>query len=109
MFWRNDLQQVSLLAALVEAVPLPGLTNQLILEFFKLQVVHIEVPVNGTGVEQELVGGDRKQRAGQFPDPRLVEIFQILRRKEQGRLLLPHPLQAVADIRHRSGVGEPQI
>ena len=55
------------------------------------------------------MGGDSEEGASQLPDARLVKVLQILRRQDQGRLLFADALEAVADISHRRGVGEPEI
>ena len=71
---RVDGQQVPVVAALVEADALLGLPHQLILVFLQLEVLHIEPLVGGAGIEDELVGGDGEEGAGQLPDARLVKI-----------------------------------
>ena len=53
--------------------------------------------------------GNRKQRAGQFPDTRLVEVLQILAGEDEGGILLPHALEAVADVGDHRRVGEPEV
>lgn len=75
---RVDLQQIPLVAAAVEADAPLGITDELELSRLQLEVVHIELLVHTAGVEQELVGGDGKQRPGQLPDPIYVEVLQIL-------------------------------
>ena len=79
----NDLEEIALLAAFVEAVSLLGLTHQFVLEFLQLQIVHVEPTVNGPWIEQELVSWDGKQRPGEFPNSRLVEVLQVLRCENQ--------------------------
>ena len=66
VFRRFDLQQVALIATLVEADALLKETNQLKLGRLKLEVVHVEFPVHTAGVEQKMVsrdgeGGDTEQ------------------------------------------------
>ena len=109
MLGGDDPEQVTLLAAFVEAVSLPDLAHQLVLKGLQLQVIHIEPPIHRPRIEQKLMSGNGKQGAGQLPNPRLVKILQILRGQDQGGLLLPHPLQAVADVSHRCGIAEPQV
>ena len=69
-----NLQQIPLIAALVEAHAPLGIPNQLELRGFQLEVLHVELLIHAAGIEQELVGGDGEQGPGQFPDARLVEI-----------------------------------
>ena len=55
------------------------------------------------------MGGDGEEGASQLPDARLVEVLQILRCQDQGRLLLPHSFQAVADILHGGEIAQPDV
>ena len=69
-----NLQQIPLVAALVEAYAPLGVADQLKFRRLQLEVLHVELLIHAAGVEQELVGGDGEQGPGQFPDARLVEI-----------------------------------
>lgn len=89
---------IPLVPALVEAEPPLGLADQFILLRLQLEKVHVELLINGAGVEQKLVSGNGEQGPGQFPDTRLIEILQILRGENQRRVPLSDSLQRVADI-----------
>ena len=72
--WGVDLQQIPLIAALVEADTPLGISDQFELRRLQLKVVHIKPLIHTAGVEQELMGGDGEEGASQLPDARLVEI-----------------------------------
>lgn len=71
-------------AAFIEADTFLGVAHQLIFVFLQLEVVHVETLIGGAGVEDELVSRNGKERAGQLPDARLVEVLQVL----TGRIML---------------------
>ena len=106
---RVDLQQIPLVAAAVEADAPLGITDELELSRLQLEVVHVELPVHLTAVEEKLMGGDGKQGAGQLPHALDVEILQVLRCQDQGGIALSHPLEAVADVLDGGQVGQPEV
>ena len=55
------------------------------------------------------MGGDGEQGPGELPDAVHVKVLQVLGRQDQRGLLLPHPLQGVADVLDGSDVGQPDI
>ena len=59
-----DLQQIPFITAAVEADAPLGIADELELGRLQLEVVHVELPVHAAGIEQELVGGNSKQRPG---------------------------------------------
>lgn len=69
-----DRQQMPVAAAFIEADAFLGVAHQLIFVLLQLEVVHVETLIGGAGVEDELVSRNGKERAGQLPDARLVEI-----------------------------------
>ena len=50
-----------------------------------------------------------KERAGQLPDARLVEVLQVLTGQDHAGLLFADPLEAVPDIGHRHRIGKPEV
>ena len=69
-----DLQQIPLIAALIEADAPLGIADQLKFRGFQLKILHIKPLIHTAGVEQELVGWDSEEGPGQLPDSRLIEI-----------------------------------
>jgi len=72
------LQQISLIAALIEAYAPLGIADQFKLRLLQLEIVHIEPLIHATGIEEELVGGDGEERPGQVPDAVHIEVLQVL-------------------------------
>ena len=68
MFRRVDFQQKALHTALVETDAPLGVADQFIFRLLQLEIVHVEAPVHRAAVEDELVGGDGEEGAGQLPD-----------------------------------------
>lgn len=62
-----------------------------------------------TGVEQETVCGDGKERFRVLPHIRGKEIVDVLRGEQDGRVFLSHPLHGVADVLDGGQVGKKQI
>lgn len=69
-----DGQEMPVVAALIEADSLLRIAHQLILCLIQLQVVHIEPLIRGSSIENELVGGDGKERASQLSNAWLIKI-----------------------------------
>ena len=62
-----DVQQVAVRAGLEQAdAPLGG-ADQIVLGALQLEVVHVELLVHLAAMEEELMGGNGKQGAGQLP------------------------------------------
>ena len=76
---------------------------------FQLQGIRIKLFIYGSCIEQELVGGDGKQRLGVFPDSLNIKILQVLACQDHRGILLPHTLHEVADIFHSRQIGQEQI
>ena len=60
-------------------------------------------------MEQELVGGDGEHGLRHLPDSGNEKILDILGCQNHGRVLLPDPLHAVADVLNGSPVGQEQV
>ena len=104
-----NLQQVSLIAALIQAdAPLRKL-DEVVFRLLQLKHIHVGSLVDGAGVEQELVGRDAEQGLCHLTDAFLVKVLQILTGQKHGGFFLSHTLQAVADVLDSSGVGQPDI
>ena len=74
-----------------------------------MEVVHIELFVYGPGVEEELVGGDGEEGAGEFPDALDVKVLQVLAGQNQSGLLFPYPFEGISDIFDGSQIAQPDI
>lgn len=99
-----DFQQVPLVAALVETHTSLGELDEVILRFFQLEHIHIRALVDGTCVEQKLVGRDAEQGLGHLPDALLIEVLQVLTGQNDRRLLFPHTFKAVAYVLDSRGI-----
>ena len=73
------LQQVALVAALVQTDTALGKLDEVILRLIQLEHFHVAAFINGARVEQELVGRDGKQRFCHLADAFLIKVLQILR------------------------------
>ena len=104
-----DFQQVSFVAAFVEADAALRELDEIKLAVFQLEHIHIRAPVNGTGVEQELVRRNRKERLCHLAHTRLVEIFKVLACQHERGFLFAHALELVADVLDSDGIGQPDI
>lgn len=104
-----DGQEMPVVAALIEADSLLRIAHQLILCLIQLQVVHIEPLIRGSSIENELVGGDGKERASQLSNAWLIKVLQVLTGQDHAGLLLPYSLEAVTDVGHCHRIAEPQV
>ena len=92
------LQQVPLIAALEETHAALGETDEIVFRLLQLEQIHVEALVDGTAVEDELVGRNREEGLRQFTDTVPVKVLQILRGHDEVGLFLSYPLEDVADI-----------
>ena len=83
VLWGLHLQEIPLIAALVEAGAALRVPDQGILRFLQLEVIHEEFLVHVAAVKDELMDGDGKEGACQLPYSRLGKVLQILAGKEQ--------------------------
>ena len=67
------LQQVALVAALVQTDTTLGKLDEVILRLIQLEHFHVAAFINGARVEQELVGRDGKQRFCHLADAFLID------------------------------------
>ena len=104
-----NLQQIPFIAAFVETYTPLGIANELKLRRLQLEIFHVKPLIHAACIEEKLMGRDGKQGACQLPDTRLVEVLQVLRGQNQGGFLLPHPLQAVADVLYSGEIAQPYI
>lgn len=104
-----DAQAVSFVAAFVKAHASLRVSRQLIFRGFKLQVVNVELLVHRSCVEQELMRRDSEQRLCQLSDSLEIEVLEVLRGKDDRRVLFSYTLHKVTDILHRNGICEEQI
>ena len=102
-------QVVTLIAAFVEAHASLGVTDEVVFALLELESINIELGINISGVEQELMGRDAEQGLGVLPDALDVEVLQILRGNDDRRILFAHTLGEIADIFHGSEVREEQV
>ncbi len=109
MFRGIDHQVIALIAAFVETHATLRVADEVVLALLQLQGVNVELGINVTGVEQELVGGNGEQGLGVLPDALNVEVLQILRGNDDRRVLLAHTLGKVADILHGGKIGQEQV
>ena len=87
-----DFQQVSFVAALIEADAAPRKLDEVELPILQMEHIHIGAAVNGTGVEQELMWWDRKERFCHLAHAWLVKIFEVLACQHQRGFFLTHTL-----------------
>lgn len=73
-----NFQQISLVAAFVEADAALRELDEIKFAVFQLEHIHIRAPINGTGVEQELVRRDGEERFCHLAHAWLVKIFKVL-------------------------------
>ena len=100
---------VSLQAALIQALATPCPLDEFKLRLVQLQHVHIEPLADGTGIEQELMGRDGKERLCHLSHALLVKVLQVLGGHYQRRAPLAHTLQTVADVLNGHRVRQPQV
>lgn len=74
-----DHQVVALVAAFVEAHATLRVTDQVVFALLQLERVNIELGINISGIEQELMGRDAEQGLGVLPDALNVECVPPLR------------------------------
>ena len=103
------LQQVALIAALVQANAALRKLDEIVFRLIQLEHLHVRSLVDGARVEQELVGRDGKQRLCHLADAFLIKIFQILRGQQHGGLFFTNTLETVADVLNGRGIGQPDI
>ena len=103
------LQQVALVAALVQTDTALGKLDEVILRLIQLEHLHVAALVNRACVKQELVRRDAEQRLGHFAHLFLIKVLQILRCKQHGGFLFAHTLEAVTDVLNGRGIGQPDI
>ena len=103
------LQQVALVAALVQTDTALGKLDEVILRLIKLEHLHVAALVNRACVKQELVRRDAEQRLGHFAHLFLIKVLQILRCQQHGGFLFAHTLEAVTDVLNGRGIGQPDI
>ena len=104
-----NLQQVSLIAALVQADAALGELDEIVFRLLQLEHIHVGPLVDGAGIEQKLVRRDAEQGFGHLTDALLVEVLQILTGQQHRRFLLSHTLQTISDVLDGGGVGQPDI
>jgi hypothetical protein len=73
-----DFQEIPLITALIEADATLGVADEFIFRLLQLEGVHVESFVNGSGVEQELMGGNSEEGLGEFSHTRKHEVLQVL-------------------------------
>ena len=103
------LQQVALVAALVQTDTALGKLDEVILRLNQLEHLHVAALVNGACVEQELVRRDAEQRLCHLADTLLVKVLQILTCQQHGGFLFANTLEAVSDVLNGRGIGQPDI
>ena len=103
------LQQVALIAALVQTNAALRKLDEIVFRFIQLEHFHVAAFVDGARVEQELVGRDGKQRLCHLADAFLIKVLQILRGQQHGGFLFAHALETVADVLNGRGIGQPNI
>ena len=76
------------------------------LRHLQLQSIGVRLWLDVSGVKQELVGGNRKQRFGKFPYLRNQEVVHILTGDHHRRLLFADALHGVADVLDCGEIGQ---
>lgn len=103
------LQEISCIAAMVEANAALRVVDQSVFRRRDRQRI-AEIPLlHMTGVEQETVCGDSKQGFRVLPHIGGEEIVDVLRGKQYRRVFLSHSLHGVADILDGGQVGKKQV
>ena len=74
-----------------------------------MEAIHVEPFVDGASVEQILVGRDGEQGLGQLGHTGEHEVLQVLRGQHQAGVLLPSPLEDVADVLNGHFIGQPDV
>lgn len=109
MIRRDDLKQIALVAAAVQARPALRVLDQLELAGLHLESVHIFLGVNGAGVEEEVVRRDGEQGLGEFTDRRNQKILNVLACHNNSGVLFADPLAGVADVLDGRHIGQEQV
>gem|GEM_PF-2183805 len=104
-----NLQQISFIAALVQADAALGELDEIVFRLLQLEHIHVGPLVDGAGIEQKLVRRDAEQGFGHLTDALLIEVLQILTGQQHRRFLLSHTLQTISDVLDGGGVGQPDI
>lgn len=104
-----NLQQIPLISALVEACAPLGVADELKLGLLQLEGVHIEPLVDGSGVEQKLVGWNGKQGLGELGHTGEEKVLQVLAGQHHTGIPLSRPFQDIADVLNDHPVGEPYM
>lgn len=104
-----NAQAIPFVAAFVKAYASLGVPRQFIFRGFELQVVDVELLIHSSCVEQKLMRRDSEQRLCKLSDSLEIEVLEVLRGKDNRRVLLSNTLHKVADILHRNGICEEQI
>ena len=91
---RHHFQNVAVRAAAVQTLSPLGIFDDPHIKGLQLEIPHIELLIHNACIEIKLVRGDGKQRSGHLPNPRLIEVLQILRGEDQGGLPLSSPVSA---------------